>query len=140
MRPRFIVAVAGASCIIAATAMPAAAQSEQRTIELTVNAGRPLRVALDERVQLKRVGQVVTGTVMEPVYAYDRIVMTRERRYADTLRRRRSYSSVFGLCRRQPLPDEACDGDLRHLLLDMAAAAVRRPSRGTANATQRGWR
>jgi type IV secretory pathway VirB10-like protein len=62
-------------CLIAAAAPPAAAQSEQRSIELTVNAGRPLRVALDERVQLKRVGQVVTGTVREAVYAYDRIVI-----------------------------------------------------------------
>lgn len=54
---------------------PAAAQSDQPSIDLVVNARRPLRIALDERIQLKSVGQIVTGTVTEPVYAYDRIVI-----------------------------------------------------------------
>src|SRR5882757_3484487 len=74
MRPRFILAGAAVWCTVG-LAPPAAAQSERPSIELTVNAGRPLRVALDERIQLKRVGQPVTGTVREPVYAYDRIVI-----------------------------------------------------------------
>jgi hypothetical protein len=56
---------------------PAAAQSDQTPIDLVVSAGRPLRVALDERVQLKRIGQSVTGTVVQPVYAYDRIVIAK---------------------------------------------------------------
>lgn len=73
MRPRFIVAAIFGT--IAAMVAPAAAQPEPPAIELTVNAGRPLRIALEERVQLKRVGQPVTGTVVEPVYAYDRIVI-----------------------------------------------------------------
>jgi hypothetical protein len=77
MRPRFIVAGVAAVCTVAGLAPPAAAQSERPSIELTVNAGRSLRVALDDRVQLKRVGQSVIGTVIEPVYAYDRIVIAR---------------------------------------------------------------
>jgi hypothetical protein len=55
----------------------AAAQSDQTPIDLVVGAGRPLRVALDERVQLKNIGQSVTGAVVEPVYAYDRIVIAK---------------------------------------------------------------
>ena len=47
----------------------------QTKIDLVVAAGRPLRVALDRRVRVKRVGQPVTATVVEPVYAYDRIVV-----------------------------------------------------------------
>ena len=75
MRPRFF--VAGLAALLAAlgASQPAAAQSDQPSIDLVVAAGRPLRVALDERVSLKRVGQPVTGTVTEPVYAYDRIVI-----------------------------------------------------------------
>jgi len=42
--------------------------------QLVVASGRPLRVALDQRVTVKRVGQPVTGTLIEAVYAYDRLV------------------------------------------------------------------
>jgi hypothetical protein len=56
-------------------AQPVAAQPNQPSVELVVQAGRPLRVALDERIQLKQVRQAVTGTVTQPVYAYDRIVI-----------------------------------------------------------------
>src|SRR6266702_4222290 len=45
------------------------------TIELVVDAGRPLQVALDQRVSVKRVGQPVTGTLVDPVYGYDRILI-----------------------------------------------------------------
>lgn len=75
MRLRFLVAGLAALFATVGADQPAAAQSDQPSIDLVVNAGRPLRVALDERIQLKRVGQVVTGTVTEPVYAYDRIVI-----------------------------------------------------------------
>lgn len=54
---------------------PAMADPAGDSIELVVIAGRPLRVALDRRVTLKRVGQPITGTLVEPVYAYDRIVI-----------------------------------------------------------------
>ena len=44
-------------------------------IELVVTAGRPLRVMLDKTDAVKRVGQPVSGTILEPVYAFDRIVV-----------------------------------------------------------------
>lgn len=44
-------------------------------VALVVAAGRPLRVALDERVRVKRVGQPVTATLVESVYAHDRVVV-----------------------------------------------------------------
>src|SRR5206468_2792511 len=53
---------------------PAAAQSDAR-IELVVQAGRPLRVVLTDTATVRRVGQAVTATLVEPVYAYDRIVL-----------------------------------------------------------------
>jgi hypothetical protein len=47
----------------------------EQSVALVVQAGRPLRVALDERIRLRRAGQPITGTLVEPVYAYDRIVI-----------------------------------------------------------------
>src|SRR5436309_6269013 len=74
VRPRFLAATV-AGLLVMASVQPVAAQSDQPSIDLVVTAGRPLRVALDERIPLNRVGQPVTGTVTEPVYAYDRIVI-----------------------------------------------------------------
>lgn len=51
------------------------AEEASPTVHLVVNAGRPLRAALDERVRVKRVGQRVVATLVEPVYAYDRVVV-----------------------------------------------------------------
>jgi hypothetical protein len=76
MRLRLLVAALVILSIVTIS-QPAAAQSDESQINLVVSAGRPLRVALDERVQLKNVGQSVTGTVVEPVYAYDRIVIAK---------------------------------------------------------------
>jgi hypothetical protein len=53
----------------------ATAQSTGSVVHLVVPAGTPLRVALDEKISVKRAGQKVTATVLEPVYAYDRIVV-----------------------------------------------------------------
>jgi hypothetical protein len=74
---RFTFSIAGSITLFAVlgASQPVHAQSDPPVIDLVVSAGRPLRVALDERVSLKRVGQVVTGRVVEPVYAYDRIVI-----------------------------------------------------------------
>jgi len=46
-----------------------------QTVELTVVKGSPLQIALDEEIQVKKVGQVVHGRVVEPVYAFDHIVV-----------------------------------------------------------------
>jgi len=53
---------------------PAFAQADG-SIELVVPVGRPLRVVLDRTVTVKSIGQPITGTLVEPVYAYDRIVL-----------------------------------------------------------------
>ena len=72
---RALLFVAASSVIgVLVLSAPVLAQSDER-VELLVRAGTPLRVALDETVALKQVGQVVTGTLVEPVYAYDRMVL-----------------------------------------------------------------
>ena len=48
---------------------------ETYAVDLVVAAGRPLRVALHDRLRIRRVGQPVTGTLVDPVYAYDRVVL-----------------------------------------------------------------
>lgn len=60
--------------LIVCVAATAAAQ-EDTTVDLVLSAGRSMRVALNHRVAIRHVGQTVTGTLMEPVYAYDRIVL-----------------------------------------------------------------
>src|SRR6267154_1589628 len=57
------------------TSRAAMAQGDPALIDLVVKAGRPLRVALDDRVTVKRTGQTIRGRIVEPVYAYDRIVV-----------------------------------------------------------------
>src|SRR5262249_54871562 len=52
----------------------AAAQSDPG-IELVVSSGRAMRVMLTDGTTVHRVGQTVTGRLIEPVYAYDRIVL-----------------------------------------------------------------
>jgi hypothetical protein len=58
-----------------AASSPAGAQADGAPVELIVKAGRPLRVALDDRVKITRPGQRIVGTVVEPLYAFDRIVV-----------------------------------------------------------------
>jgi hypothetical protein len=54
---------------------PAVAQSDDARVELIVRAGTPLRIALDQTFVVRRIGQGVTGRLIEPVYAYDRLVL-----------------------------------------------------------------
>ena len=72
--------IALAAAILAASPSAAYAQDDHAAVptelvELVVEAGRPLRVALDERVNVKRVGQPVEGTLIDPLYSYDRAVV-----------------------------------------------------------------
>src|ERR1700704_2614468 len=60
--------------LLAATAV-VAQSGDQTRVELIARAGTPLRVALDQTIALRRVGQVVRGTLVEPLYAYDRVVL-----------------------------------------------------------------
>lgn len=41
----------------------------------TVAAGVPLRIALEQRVAIKRVGAPVRGRLVEPIYVFDRLVL-----------------------------------------------------------------
>ena len=45
------------------------------SVLLVVDAGTPLRLSLDDRVTVRKVGEQVTATVVEDTYAYDRIVI-----------------------------------------------------------------
>lgn len=40
-----------------------------------VDAGRPIHVALDKRLTVKHAGQPIAGTLVEPLYVYDRVVV-----------------------------------------------------------------
>jgi hypothetical protein len=51
------------------------AQSTESTVQLTVAAGSSLQVVLEDRITIKEVGQPVTGFLVEPIYAYDRVVV-----------------------------------------------------------------
>ncbi len=58
---------------IAAPAKPEAIPTQ--TVPLTVAKGMSLQVALEKEVRIKRVGQCVRGVVVEPVYAFDHLVV-----------------------------------------------------------------
>ncbi|MEP6915027.1 MAG: hypothetical protein ABJC89_05250 [Acidobacteriota bacterium] len=61
--------------ILVYSAAPARAQAPDARIPFVLEADRPLRVALDHRIFVRRVGQPVTGTLIEAVYVYDRVVL-----------------------------------------------------------------
>lgn len=58
---------------------PAAALQAQEPLEslvpLVVEAGRPLRFALDRRTTVEEVGQSIAATLVDPVYVHDRVVL-----------------------------------------------------------------
>ena len=70
MRPALTTALIGLSCWCFVS-RPAHAER----VELVATPGTPLRIAIDETTSLRTVGQSVHGTLVEPLYAYDRIVL-----------------------------------------------------------------
>jgi hypothetical protein len=84
-KPHSIFSTVGTCCILAAFAIDAHAQispnpassntSEQHTVTLSLPPGTPLQVALDREVRIKRVGQPIQGHLMQPVYAFDHLVL-----------------------------------------------------------------
>jgi type IV secretory pathway VirB10-like protein len=46
-----------------------------QTVALTIAKGSPLQIALDDEIQVKKVGQPVNGRIVEPVYAFDHVVV-----------------------------------------------------------------
>ena len=73
-RAQLVIAAAAVIGTFLASA-PVVAQSDDAGVELIVGTDTPLRIALDKTVAIRRVGQVVTGTLVEPLYAYDRLVL-----------------------------------------------------------------
>ena len=51
------------------------APAPPQSVALAVPKGTPLQVALDQEVQLRKVGQVIHGRIVEPVYAFDHVVI-----------------------------------------------------------------
>jgi type IV secretory pathway VirB10-like protein len=49
--------------------------STANTVPLIVPQGMPIQVTLDKEVRVQRVGQAVHGRVIQPVYAFDRLVI-----------------------------------------------------------------
>lgn len=46
-----------------------------QNVDLAVPKGTPLQVALDDEVRVRKVGQPVHGKTVEPVYAFDHVVV-----------------------------------------------------------------
>jgi hypothetical protein len=46
-----------------------------RTIAMTVPDGTPIQIALDKEVRVRKIGQPITGRVMQPVYVFDHLVI-----------------------------------------------------------------
>ena len=59
----------------ALTHRPAEQPLTSPTVALTVPKGTPIQVALDKEVRIEKVGQPVRGHVVEPVYAFDKLVI-----------------------------------------------------------------
>src|SRR5215472_398007 len=70
MRSAFTTALIACSCW-SFVSTPAHAER----VELVATTGTPLRIAIDETTSLRSVGQPVHGTLVEPLYAYDRILL-----------------------------------------------------------------
>ncbi len=54
---------------------PASLPASVSSIPLTVPPGTPLKVALDSEVRVREVGQTIHGKTMEPVYAFDKLLI-----------------------------------------------------------------
>ena len=73
-------------------APPASAQSNDASLRLVVEEGTPLRVALDRRMVIRRVGQKVEAVLVDPVFAHDRIVIPAGTRVLGHVERRTAVS------------------------------------------------
>jgi hypothetical protein len=53
----------------------ASACAPLQSVALSIPTGTPLQVALDQEIHVKKVGQPIHGRIVEPVYAFDHIVI-----------------------------------------------------------------
>jgi hypothetical protein len=51
------------------------ASALHETIPLIVPEGMAIQIALDDEVRIRKIGQVISGHVVEPVYAFDKLVV-----------------------------------------------------------------
>ena len=79
--PRTLLMLLFASAVIRqapaqiAASQPESISSEAHTLPLTVPNGTPLQIALDKEVRVRKVGEPITGRVMQPVYVFDHLVL-----------------------------------------------------------------
>jgi type IV secretory pathway VirB10-like protein len=59
----------------ASAAIDPAQPAPPQTVALTVAKGSPLQAALDQEIRVKKVGEPVHARIVEPVYAFDHIVV-----------------------------------------------------------------
>jgi hypothetical protein len=76
----FLSTIALTSCVLGQTVTPPSQpspvlSSETRVVAMSVPDGTPLQIALDKEVRVRKVGQPITGRVMQPVYVFDRLVI-----------------------------------------------------------------
>jgi hypothetical protein len=55
--------------------VPPTDTAKPATIPLTVPTGTPMQVALDKEVRIQKVGQTLTAHTVEPIYAFDKLVI-----------------------------------------------------------------
>jgi hypothetical protein len=56
-------------------APPSQRAPEARVVAMSVPDGTPLQIALDKEVRVRKVGEPITGRVMQPVYVFDHLVI-----------------------------------------------------------------
>ena len=73
----FLVAVSSPACArqAVATVSHDTAPAEKTSVPLTISAGTPLQIELDQDIRIRAVGQPVHGKVIHDVYAFDKLVI-----------------------------------------------------------------
>jgi len=69
------ISLSSTAVLCLASASPLLAQSKEPTVALTVSAGRSVEVLVEDQTTIKEVGQTVSGRLVAPIFAYDRIVV-----------------------------------------------------------------
>lgn len=55
--------------------LPATDIAKPATVPLSVPIGTPMQVALDREIRVQKVGQILPGRIVEPIYAFDKLVI-----------------------------------------------------------------
>jgi hypothetical protein len=65
----------GSSRKLAPASSVPSASTPLQSVALSIPKGTPLQVALDQEIRVKKVGQPIHGRIVEPVYAFDHLVI-----------------------------------------------------------------